>query len=405
MKRLFVLIPLLLLLAACSSSPVPIEPPASLTPIVSPGLQVTHLWSKSIAGPGSDSTKLVPLVDGERVFIANASGKVAAFAAANGKRLWQIDLGTTINSGPGEGDELLLFGTDSGVIAINKQDGSQRWQSPASSEVLSIPQRRGDTVVVHSVDGNIIALNAANGKHRWQHHETVPGLSLRGCGEPILFSNAVIVGTASGKVITLSMDDGRLLWESVIAEPRGHTELERLVDVDAPPAFADGVVYASSYQDALSALAGNSGQLIWSRAIATINRIALDKNNLYVTDLNGDVVALTRRNGGVMWKQTALHARGLSAPVLQGNYLLVGDYDGYLHWLDKEDGHIVARARIKSWKGYWPVTDPVDEFTSFYKENRAVQAPPAVNGSRVFGLDRRGVLDVFNVSPEAAAKQ
>lgn len=397
--RFFYAVISLLLLAGCSSSPSPIEPPAELTTIVAPGLQVVHLWSKRIDGPGEDNPKLVPLVDGERVFIPNAAGKVEAFATDSGIRLWQAELGEVINAGPGEGDDLLLFGVDSGVIAIDKRDGSLRWHALVSSEVLSIPQRRGDKVVVHSVDGNITALNADNGKQLWQHHETVPGLSLRGCGEPFLLGNALFVGTANGKLIALSMSDGRLLWESVIAEPRGHTELERLVDVDAPPVFADGVVYASSYEDALSAVAASSGQLIWSRAIATINTIALDSRNLYVTDLKGDVVAVSRRNGGVMWKQTVLHGRDLSAPVEQGEYLLVGDYDGYLHWLAKDDGHIVARTRIKDWKAYWPVPDARDEFTAFYKEDRAVQAAPALKGTQVFGLDRRGVLDVFRLSP------
>jgi outer membrane protein assembly factor BamB len=397
-KSFYTLIPLLLL-AACSSSPDPLEPPAALKPIVSPGLQVSHLWSKRVAGLGIDNPKLVPLIDGERVYIASGAGEVVAFAADSGQRLWHIDLGTSINAGPGEGDDLLLFGSDSGVIAIDKRDGSLRWESPASSEVLSIPQRSGNTIVVHSVDGNIIALNATSGKHLWQYQESVPGLSLRGCSEPLLLSGAVFAGTANGKVIALSMSDGRLLWENVVSEPRGHTELERMVDVDAPPVFADGVIYASSYQDNLVAIVANTGQLIWSRGIATVNPIALDSSNLYVSDLNGDVLALSRRNGGVMWKQTALHARKLSAPVEQGEYLLVGDYDGYLHWLAKEDGHIVARTRIEDWKAYWPVADPVDEFTAFYKEDRAVQAPPAVKGTQIFGLDRRGVLDVFRLSP------
>lgn len=398
MRFFYAVLPLLLLVG-CGSSPSPIEPPAELTTIVTPGLQAKHLWSKRIAGVGQDNPKLVPLVDGERVFVANGAGKVEAFATDSGVRLWQADIGMAINAGPGEGDELLLFGVDSGVIAIDKRDGSRRWLGAVSSEVLSVPQRRGNTVVVHSVDGNITAMSASNGKQLWQHNETVPGLSLRGCGEPFLLNSALFVGTANGKLIALSMTDGRLLWESIIAEPRGHTELERLVDVDAPPVFADGVVYASSYQDALSAVAASSGQLLWTRAIATINPIALDSSNLYVSDMNGDVVAVSRRNGGVMWKQTALHARGLSAPVEQGEYLLVGDYDGYLHWLAKEDGHIVARARISDWKAYWPVPDVRDEFTAFYKEDRAVQAAPALKGTQVFGLDRRGVLDVFRLSP------
>jgi len=389
----------LLLLAGCGSSVDPLEPPATLTPVVSPALKLQHLWSKRLAGPGQDTGKLVPRVDGERVFVVNDKGLVDAFSSQSGERLWRTDLAVAINAGPGEGDELLLFGGDSEVLAVAKSDGKLVWRAPLSSEVLSVPQRKDDLIVVHSVDGNITALNAVDGKQRWQHHESVPTLSLRGVSDPVIVPGAVIVGTASGKVIALSLSDGGLLWESVVAEPRGHTELERIVDVDMAPVVSDGVVYAASYQDSLVALALRSGQLIWNRGIASTNAMALDRNNLYVTDPNGDVLALSRRNGGVMWKQTALHQRRLTAPVVQGEYLLVGDYQGYLHWLDKTDGHIVARSRIKTWQQYWPVDIEEDNLSDFYHENQAVLAAPAVEGQQVFGFDRRGVLDVMRVAP------
>ncbi len=129
--------------------------------------------------------------------------------------------------------------------------------------------------------------------------------------------------------------------------------------------------------------------------------MVIDRAYLYVTDINGDVWALSRRDGETMWKQEALHQRGLSAPAQQGNYIIVGDFEGYLHWLDKEDGILVARARISDWQEYWPVENISEAFSDFYKEDRAVLLAPAVEGSQVFGLDKRGVLDAFQVTPVA----
>lgn len=399
MKSLFVLIPLLLL-AGCTSSIDPLEPPAELTTIVSPQLDVTHHWVQQLGkGSGKQYLKLAPYVDGERVFAANHTGLVEAFAGNDGSRLWQVALGSVINAGPGDGDELLLFGGDAEVIALSKSDGQVVWRTPVSSEVLSIPQRQENVVVAHCVDGNVVALDAKSGERLWQHRESVPTLSLRGSSDPYLLSDAALIGTANGKVIALSMRDGHLIWDTVIAEARGRTELERMVDVDAEMAVSDGVVYASSYQGNLAAIALATGRMLWNRDIASSSGITLDREYLYVTDINGDIWSLSRRNGGTMWKQDILHRRSLSAPVQQGKYLIVGDFDGYLHWLDKQDGTLVARKRVQNWDAYWPIKNPEDEMNPDYKEDRAILLPPAVEGRNVFGLDKRGVLDTFSVAP------
>lgn len=399
MKSLFVFVPLLLL-AGCSSSIDPLEPPAELTTITSPQLDVTHRWVRQLGkGSGKQYLKLAAYVDGERVFAASHAGLVEALASNDGSRLWQVEVGSVINAGPGDGDNLLLFGGDAEVIALNKGDGQIVWRTPVSSEVLSIPQRQANVVVAHCVDGNVVALDANSGKLLWQHRESVPTLSLRGSSDPYLLSDAALIGTANGKVIALSLRDGSLIWDTVIAEARGRTELERMVDVDAELAVADGVVYASSYQGSLAAIALATGQMLWNRDIASSSGITLDREYLYVTDINGDIWSLSRRTGGTMWKQNILHQRSLSAPVQQGNYLIVGDFDGYLHWLDKQDGTLVARKRIQTWEAYWPIQNPEDEVNPDYKEDRAILMPPGVEGRNVFGLDKRGVLDTFSVSP------
>lgn len=405
MKNLLPLLSLLLI-SACSSSIDPVEPPAELTTIVTPELTAYHQWGHEIGkGSGRQYLKLSPLVDGERLFVANQSGRVEAYATADGKRLWRVELGGAVNAGPGDGKELLLFGGDAEVIAVSKADGAVRWRSTVSSEVLSIPAEADGIVIVHSVDGNITALRLEDGERLWQHRESVPILSLRGTGDPLLLAGGVFVGTASGKVIALDLASGKLVWESVIAEPRGRTELDRMVDVDAELVSSDGVLYASSFQGTLVAVALATGRLIWTRDIGSASGIALDTQYLYTTDTEGNVWALSRSNGGTMWRQDALLHRALSAPVQQGNYLVIGDYDGYLHWLNKSDGNVVARSRIQNFAEYWPLEGESDIYPYYHKEDRAVLLPPAIDGVQVFGMDKRGVLDVFNVAPVASGKE
>ncbi len=401
----FYLILMLSLLAGCSAAIDPVEPPQPLT-VITPELKAEHRWVRQLGkGSYTQHLQLIPLVDGERLYQADNRGRVVAYEAFTGERLWRVELDARLNAGPSGSADLLLFGGDAEVIALHKQDGTLAWRAAVSSEVLSLPVHQGETVVVHTVDGNIIALDANSGRQRWRHSESVPTLSLRGSGNPRIVDDRVVCGTANGKVVALGLGDGMLLWQTTVAVPSGRSELERMVDVDADLAVADGVVYAASYQGNLVAMTLASGQLMWNREIASATGISVDTDMLYVTDTAGDVWALSRRGGATMWKQTALHQRALTAPVQQGNYLIVGDYEGFLHWLAKEDGRIVARSRIQQWQDYFPVEDELSAWSASYPEDRAVLMAPAVQGVFAFGLDKRGVLDVFRMSPIAPAAE
>lgn len=396
MKRLSLLLALLLL-AACSGSINPVEPPSELT-VFSPELKLQPRWSREVGGgTGGKYLKLAPLLDGEQLYAADRYGRVRAFHSLSGERLWQVELERVISAGPGSANGLLLFGGDAEIFAIDKERGELRWRTPLGSEVLSTPVSQGEIVVVHAVDGSITALNREDGSVAWRHLERVPSLSLRGTGTPLIVdANRVMIGNASGQVLALDLREGTLLWRATIATPRGRTDLERMVDVDADLAFADGVLYAAAFQGAVAAINGANGQLLWTREISSQSGIVVDDETLYLTDEAGDAWALARQNGATLWKQAALHRRSLSAPAQQGRYLLVGDFDGYLHWLNKEDGRLAARSRVRSWQEHFPLADEYADEN--FIEDRAHLVTPLVEGTRVYGLDQRGVLDAYDVS-------
>jgi outer membrane protein assembly factor BamB len=342
-------------LSACSwvteylSGEENLTPPTPLTDIT-PRVTVNKLWETDIgAGAGKESVRIAPALCNGRLYVAALDGEVSAYDAANGARLWQYDSKAPVASPTACAGDLVLFGTsDARLIALTASDGAARWEAGLSSEVLSMPRMADDTVVVRSVDGRVQGLDAASGERRWVYERATPTLTLRGASSPLIVDGRVIAGFDNGKLAALALADGKLAWEATIAVPHGRTEIERLVDIDADPVEASGVVYVSSFQGQAAAVDAASGRLLWVREQSAHAGLALDSGNVYISDDESRVWALAQDGGSALWKQENLVGRRLTAPAVQGDHVVVGDFEGYLHWLSREDGQFVARTRADS---------------------------------------------------------
>lgn len=384
------------LVSGCGSVS-PIEPPAELTKI-QPELDVEPRWAVQLdKGVGKQYVKLAPLVDGDRVYAANLKGRVVALDREKGSRVWQVELRVPVTAGPADAGDLILLGGDAEVLALSKEDGKMRWRAPLSSEVLADPVSQGDLVVARSVDGGVFGLSRIDGQRIWRFDQSVTPLSLRGTSVPVFAANMVLIGFSNGRVVALNALTGQPQWEAIVAVPSGRTELERMVDVDGNLAVSGGIAYAAAYQGRIAAISTGSGRLLWARDISSHTGVTIIENELYVTDEHGDVWSLAGANGGTLWKQSALHGRRLSAAAVQGEFLVVADFDGYLHWLNREDGRLAARMRIEDPFYYWPIE--WSEVASTYREDRAGLAAPRVRGEMVYAMDKRGVLGAFHVIP------
>lgn len=387
-----------LALAGCTggASRLALEKPAALEAFT-PELKIETRWAREI-GRGTDRyhLQLAPLIDGVRLYVVNHKGRVEAYEHQGGEKLWRRELDVRFSTGAGDGGDVLLLGGDAEVIALDKADGALRWRAPVSSEVLATPVSSGEVVVVHTIDGAVFGLARDDGRRLWRYAQPVPLLSLHGASAPQVAGGSAIVGFANGRLAALALQDGRLQWEAAVAVSRGRTELERVVDVDGQLMVRDGVVYAVSYQGRLAALALESGRMLWTREFSSFTGVAVAGRDLYVTDAAGDLWALARHNGGTLWKQTALHGRWLTAPAVQGDALVVADFDGYVHWLAREDGRLLARARVEDRETLFPVPPEVPHPP--YDEDRAILAPPQVMGELVYLMDKRGVLNTYSVT-------
>ncbi|MGR8980418.1 MAG: outer membrane protein assembly factor BamB [Gammaproteobacteria bacterium] len=324
------------------------EPPAPLIEYA-PEIQVAVLWKESV-GVGADeqALKLVPAVGNGRIIAADREGLVEARKISDGDLIWEADTDLHFSGGPGLGAGTVILGTSNAeVVALNSENGEILWKSPAPSEVLSVPVVSQETVVVRTTDGSIIALKEKTGERIWNYERSVPALSVRGTGSPIIVEDNVIIGEDNGKLIALRLLDGKFSWETSLFLPKGRTEIERLVDVDTDPIESRGVIYVSSYNGGTGAINELDGDVLWRKDdITSAAGLGSDGQYIYLTDLESHVMQLDHRAGVPLWKQKELHDRKLTAPAVYQNYVVLGDLEGYVHWLSTADGRQLANVRI-----------------------------------------------------------
>ena len=346
------LLVLLLLLSGCSSiswlgGEEDPRPPTELGDLASE-IAVNILWSVQV-GEGTDRRQLslVPAVWGGRLYVADAEGRIAALDAGTGKVLWERETGLPFSGGPAVSDKYILLGSSNGdLVALALQDGAVLWNARLNSEILSVPRIAGSRVLVHTLDDSVYAYDLVTGDRLWTYSYRAPVLTLRGSSTPVVAGESAIVGISGGKLVKLELQSGLPLWEARVTAPRGRSELERIADIDADPIIVDGIVYVATYNGDLAAVDLTSGSVLWRRQLSAYEGISAVDGMLYVTDSDDVVWAASLDDGAGLWKQEALKYRRLTAPAIVGDLIAVGDLEGYVHWLDRRDGRLVAQIDV-----------------------------------------------------------
>ena len=327
-----------------------IDPPTELVGIDREVL-LRRVWSASIGkGQGDVYNSLKPVLDGNMIYAASASGVVAAHSAIDGDLVWSTNLGVQITGGAGIGSGLVFVASeDAKVIALDKNSGDISWSAPVSSEVLSAPNAKDDVVVLQTVDEKLIALSVEDGSQRWTYETTLPALTLRGSSAPVISSSGlVLAGFSNGTLVAVNASDGVWRWEERVAVPEGEYDIDRVIDIDGDLLVDGQRIFASSYQGNLMALDIETGRIVWGLEASSYHGLAQGFGNLYYVDDESQVFAIRDNTDEVVWENFDLKFRPLTAPLSINNYVAVADFEGYVHLLSQIDGRIVGREQIDS---------------------------------------------------------
>ncbi len=327
-----------LAVSGCGGSPA--VKPAELVKF-KPTAKAKVVWRASV---GEAETYIFsPAVYEGAVYAAGADGRLARFDAARGKRVWRINTKELLSGGVGADAGLVVVATKKGAVLAYDINGKLAWKTQVSSEVLMAPRAAQGVVIVRSADGKIFALDAKDGKPQWEYRFTLPPLLLRSNSGVVIQRGVVLAGLAAGRVVALNLTNGNVLWEATLAQPKGANELERITDIAATPTLSGDQACAATFQGRVGCYDFARGTLLWSRDASAYVATEADPITVYMSDGRSSVFAMDKNTGATVWKQDKLFARQVSGPLEVGLYLAVGDFEGYVHFLDRDTGAFAAR--------------------------------------------------------------
>jgi outer membrane protein assembly factor BamB len=280
-------------------------------------------------------------VTGDSVLVASASGILKSLNSQTGAVLWSTKVGAPISAGiGGDGRQTAVLTVENELVVF--EESNEIWRQPISAQGFTAPLVAGGRVFLLAADRSVLAFDVVTGRKLWAQQRASDSLVLRQSGVLLAVGNTLVVGL-SGKLVGLNPSNGSVLWEAAISTPRGINEIERLVDLVGGASRVADVVCARSFQSSIGCVDAARGRLLWTKSASGSVGLDGDEQRIYGVEGNGELVAWARADGARVWGTDRLKFRHLTAPLVLGRSVVVGDDVGIVHWLSREDGSSLTR--------------------------------------------------------------
>ena len=323
-------------LAACSggaNQPKPTE----LKPFVAV-VAVKQAWTAQI---GEQDFPLTVSASGNTVLLAAGNGVVAALDAGTGRDLWRLNTGAALAAGVG-GDARLAAVVTQGNELLALSEGREIWRQKLAAQAFTAPFVAGGRVFVLAADRSVNAFDGATGRKLWTQQRPGEPLVLRQSGVLLAVGDTLVAGLG-GRLTSLNPGNGSVRWELPIATPRGVNDIERLVDLVGPVSRLKESVCARAFQASVGCVNAERGSLLWTRAADGSQGLDGDERLVFGVESDGKVIAWQRADGERAWTAEDLRYRGLTAPLVVGRSIAIGDATGFVHLLSRQDGTVLNR--------------------------------------------------------------
>ncbi|RQO82900.1 outer membrane protein assembly factor BamB [Acidovorax sp. FJL06] len=273
---------------------------------------------------------------GNVVTVASSDGVVTAMDARTGGDVWRVALGEPLSAAVGsDGKSAAVVSRGNALIVL--ESGRERWRETLAAQVFTPPLVAGGRVFVLAADRSVSAYDATTGRRLWAQQRPGEPLVLRQAGVLLAVGDTLVVGL-SGRLVGLNPDNGSVRWEAPLASARGTNDVERLVELVGRTSKVGDSVCARSFQAAVGCVNTARGSVVWTQPASGAEGVHGDADALFGVESNGTVAAWRRSDGARLWGSDRLKHRKLTAPLLLGRSVVIGDDTGLVHLLSRADG-------------------------------------------------------------------
>ncbi|MFG6455394.1 outer membrane protein assembly factor BamB [Roseateles sp. BYS96W] len=279
---------------------------------------------------------------GDRFVVASSDGTVLALAAADGRELWRGDVGAKLSAGVGsDGRFAAVVNRDNELVVLDA--GKVAWKKALPTPVVASPFVAGERVFALTLDRQVLAYDALDGRKIWELKRPGEPLTLAKAGVLTAYKDTLVVGQGA-RLAGVDPVKGQLRWEASVATPRGTNEVERLADLVGPAVRQGDLICARAFQSSVGCVNAERGSALWNRIVGGANGIGADDQVVVAGDASDRLSAWKLANGDLAWSADQFQRRKLSAPVVLNKQVLIGDFEGQVHLLDRDTGK--TRSRI-----------------------------------------------------------
>lgn len=311
-----------------------------------PDLNVSTRWSVDVGD--SETGNFAPATYNNTVYAASEEGRLTAIDKSTGKVRWQVKTDSKLKAGVAATvDTIVAVDVNNQLLAFDI-NGKGKWKVNVGGEVTSVPSAAPGTILVRGIDFSVMAFSSDTGVQRWKYSRQLPPLTLR-INATVDVNNArVYAGFPGGRLVGLDLNNGNVVWEGLLTSPSGTTEIERIADITGNPVYNFREVCAAAFQGKVGCLDAVNGRSIWNAEFSSPNGASVDDRYLIASNELGDLFAFSRSGGKQVWRVPTFQRRLPTAPLAVGRAVAVGDFEGYVHFIDRDTGKTIARTQVGS---------------------------------------------------------
>ena len=268
-------------------------------------------WRRNFGRPSNKAHHVTspPIMADGKVFVMDGQAEVSAHDAATGAQLWRTNLEPkskrdreAFGGGLAYADGKVYATSGFRLVAqIDAATGKVGWVTRTESPMHAAPTVSAGLVYSVDVDDELRTFGVGDGVAGWTYQGLTEPARILAASSPAVTGDTLVASFASGELVAMRASNGTELWNQGLSRANRNNALSEIRDIAGRPVIYKGDVFAVSHSYVMAATDLRTGASRWTLPISATTTPWAAGDVVYVVDVAGQVICISRQSGQVYW--------------------------------------------------------------------------------------------------------